>query len=88
VSPKNDWIELPNIWLLGPPTSSGAMNSPVVGMSTNTKPETTPGRLSGRTTRKNVVMRPAPRSCAAATRLRSMLSSTTKMGSATKGTHA
>ena len=81
-------MELPNSWLDGPPTSRGAMNSPVVGMSTNTNPAATPGRLIGSVTRRNVLNRPAPRSCAASIRRRSTLSSTTKIGSATNGTQA
>ena len=63
------------------------MNSPVVGISTNTKPAITPGMLSGKVTRRNAVSRDAPRSCAASISERSMVSSTTNIGTATNGTH-
>ena len=61
------------------------MNSPVVGMSTKTKPAITPGRLSGSVTRQNVAARLAPRSAAASWSRWSMFSSTTKIGSETNG---
>ena len=67
---------MPNIWLPGPPTSSGVMNSPVVGMSTNTNPAITPGRLSGqRDPQEGREPARRPRSCAASSRCVSMFSS-------------
>ena len=78
-------IALPNMYPLGPPTSSGVTNSPIVGMNTNTSAAINPGRLSGRVTRTNVRHRLDPRSPAASSSDRSRLSSVTKIGSATNG---
>ena len=59
---NESWMKLPNMLSSEPPTSDGATNSPVVGMSTNTNAAITPGRLSGSVTRTNVESRFAPRS--------------------------
>src|SRR5204862_1543690 len=80
-------IWLPYMYPDVPPTSEGVTNSPTVGMKTKKNPAATPGRLSGRVTRRNACQRLAPRSHAASSRRRSRVSSETKIGSATKGTH-
>src|SRR5579864_6260610 len=54
----------------GPPTRSGARKSPSERTNAKVAPASSPGIESGRTTRRNVVRRSAPRSCEASTLLR------------------
>ena len=81
------WITLPNRYPAFPPTICGVTYSPIVGMNTNTNAAITPGIDIGSVTFRNVVQRLAPRSLDASSICRSRLSSDTKIGSATNGTH-
>src|SRR5690606_7388678 len=69
----------------GPPRSSGTMNSPTTGMNTSVEPATMPARDSGTVTFQNALMRPAPRSCAASSRVGSCLTRLAYSGSTMKG---
>ena len=51
---KKSWIRLPYMAPVDPPTSSGVTYSPTVGMKTMKNVARAPGRLIGRTTRRNV----------------------------------
>src|SRR2546425_1544646 len=59
----------------GPPTRRGARKSPRDRTKANVAPASKPGMESGRITRRNVCVEPAPRSCEASTSGRGMCSS-------------
>src|SRR5205807_10198750 len=84
---KRSTIWFPYMYPEAPPTSDGVMNSPSVGMKTKRKAATSPGTDSGSVTRRNACHRLAPRSLAASSKRRSRLSSETKLGKATNGSH-
>ena len=51
-----------------PPMSCGVRKSPMTKANTMSAPATSPGAVSGRTRRRKIVTRPAPRSAAASNR--------------------
>jgi hypothetical protein len=65
-------ISIETIVSRGLPSSAGVTKNPIDWMKTSSVPAPTPGRLSGRKTRTKLCAGPAPRFCAARTRLASI----------------